>query len=186
MSKISLFRKRRRKPCPTFGCSLEYSYGRYISMMWYVGCPLLSVDIIKVMRLVGEGGTRATAPLSHHTRPLFSSLVLDKKNSQISWFKAFRSTYNCNLSIFLRSNFESSHGTGLDSDDHQVIAYFSELKPAYHSDLSRSFQWLMELYNDHWPGSCSDHCIGCELDDADVHMMYHVDVHQLKSRESWS
>ena len=27
-------------------------------MMWYVGCPLLlSVDIIKVMRLVGEGGT---------------------------------------------------------------------------------------------------------------------------------
>ena len=35
-------------------------------MMWYVGCPLLSVDIIKVMRLVGEGGTnilpRATIP----------------------------------------------------------------------------------------------------------------------------
>ena len=46
--------------------SQEYSYGRNISMMWYVGCPLLSVDIIKVMRLVGEGGTnilpRATIP----------------------------------------------------------------------------------------------------------------------------
>ena len=77
MSKISFFRKRRRKSFSAFGCSLEYSYGCYISMMWYVGCPLLSVDIIKVMRLVGEGGTRATAPLSHHTRPLFSSLVPD-------------------------------------------------------------------------------------------------------------
>ena len=50
-------KKEEEKSYSTFGCSLEYSYGHNISMMWYVGCPLLSVDIIKVMRLVGEGGT---------------------------------------------------------------------------------------------------------------------------------
>ena len=49
--------------------SQEYSYGRNISMMWYVGCPLLSVDIIKVMRLVGEGGTNILLSLIHISEP---------------------------------------------------------------------------------------------------------------------
>ena len=76
MYKIS-FKKRRRKVLFYFGCSLEYSYGHNISMMWYVGCPLLSVDIIKVMRLVGEGGTnilpRATIPGYYVCHYLFLS-----------------------------------------------------------------------------------------------------------------
>ena len=49
-------------------------------MMWYVGCPLLSVDIIKVMRLVGEGGTnilpRAAIP-GYFVYLFLSSFPLD-------------------------------------------------------------------------------------------------------------
>ena len=48
-----------------------------------------------------------------------------------------------------------------DGGDHLVIAYLSELKPAYHSDLSRSFQWLMGCgtmtINPQWPWPL--HCL---------------------------
>ena len=39
---------------------------------------------------------------------------------------------------------DSSRSIGLDDGDHLVIAYLSELKPAYRSDLSRSFSAVID------------------------------------------